>query len=220
MRYVKMTRVVLFLTSGVVVVMGVVLFLLRNWNAIEVDRLSSPQDGVLTFSRNIDRLLSQWRPDHEDLSSIIADILQPQVHIEGEWTSNDGPSGETPTNSLSIEANSSGGYTIEFSTRGCLASWHLDREGIYTRGVLRLHRPVQEYGSVTYDTLYAVSVNGTEYLISQAAIRFLMKYHPKDARVDWATDIKSNDYPTVFHRRRGSKRQIGNGEMESKRGRS
>ena len=134
--------------------------------------------------QNIEKDLARWKPDHEDLSPIIGKIFRPKAEIVGEWTYAffDG-------SSLSIRGKESGGYSVDFSTFGCLGRWDLQREGTYKDGVFRLKKPVEEYRPNTYDTLYVVSVNGTEYLISQSAIRFVMRKYSKNGVVDWSEHI-------------------------------
>jgi hypothetical protein len=66
-------------------------------------------------------------------------------------------------------------------------------------GVLRLNKPVEAYAPRVYDTLYAVSVEGVEYLISQSSVRFVRKHYAENGRVDWPKHIRF----AAFHRAAG-----------------
>jgi protein involved in polysaccharide export with SLBB domain len=137
------------------------------------------------LSDHIDQELSKWTLDHNDLTPVIKDIFHPQTEIAGEWAVHRGLDGS----SLIIRKTESGGYSVDFSTGGCLLDWDLKREGTFKEGIFHLNKPVKEYLPMTYDTLYAVSVGGKEYLISQDAIRFALKYHAKKDVVDWQAHI-------------------------------
>lgn len=66
---------------------------------------------------------------------------------------------------LTIEPPVDGIYPVEFQTSGCLDRWTLRRAATYSRGVLVLDRPVQEYTSQTYKRLYLVRVAGEAALM-------------------------------------------------------
>lgn len=87
--------------------------------------------------------------------------------------------------SLVVRPKGPSGYSIALSTAGCLSNWDLEREGEYANGILSLNKPVKEYGSSPYDTLYAVSVAGADYLISQDSLLFLMEHYSMNCTVDW-----------------------------------
>jgi hypothetical protein len=150
----------------------------------------APSDPL---GQRIEEELAQWKPDHDDLSPILGKIFRPKAEIVGEWTTDVFLDGSR----LSIQGKESGGYSVDFSTGGCLGHWDLQREGTYKDGVFRFKKAVEEYRPNTYDTLYAVSVNGTEYLISQSAIRFVVRNYSKKGVVDWSEHIKFSG----FHRK-------------------
>jgi hypothetical protein len=129
-----------------------------------------------------EKRLGRWKPDHENLTPILANIFRPKAEIVGDWKKDRFMGGSC----LSIRKKASSAYVVDFTTFGSLDSWSLQREGTYKDGILRLTKAVAEYpGDATYDTLYAVSVGGNEYLISQASIRFLVKSYAKNRVVDW-----------------------------------
>jgi hypothetical protein len=145
------------------------------------------------MSQHIEKELVRWKPDHEDLSPIIGSIFRPKAEIVGEWTTDD----NYDSSSLSIRRKESGGFAVDFSTGGCLLDWELHREGSYARGVFRLNKPVEEYRGHVYDTLYVISVNGTEYLLSQSAIHYHVKHDSKKGGVDWSKHLSFS----AFHRK-------------------
>ena len=151
------------------------------------------QQESVWMSPIVEEELATWEPDHEDLVPMISDIHKPDMEIAGSWTTLMILDGST----LEIQENEDGTYSIDFSTGGCLSNWDLKRTGTYANGVLRLDKPVEEYGSSTYDTLYPVRVDGLDYLISQSRIRSLYKHYATDGKVKWPEHI---DYH-AFHRK-------------------
>jgi hypothetical protein len=185
-----MRKVAVFTVAGVVLAAAICFLPIRRTDKRE--KHSVERNGEAAMTDHIEKELIEWKPDHEDLGPTIAHFVQPKVNVVGEWTTEDEPA----KSSISIEKNASGRYVIDFSTRGCLSGWSLHREGVYANAILRLNKSIEEYPSDIYDTLYAVSVNGSDYLISQSAIRFLIKHCSKDEGADWSEQIKSN----AFHR--------------------
>ncbi|MHC5058407.1 MAG: hypothetical protein ACYTKD_27435 [Planctomycetota bacterium] len=153
---------------------------------------------ALLEQERIERRLVGWKQDHEDLTPILDSILDRNANIEGAWTTRLPPiSYESST--LLIRREEGDRYVVDFSTGGCLGQWRLDREGSYAKGVFRLDRPVEEYCPRVYDTLYAVSVEGVGYLISQPSVRFVLEHYAKNGRVDWPKHIRF----AAFHRAAG-----------------
>lgn len=58
-----------------------------------------------------------------------------------------------------------GQFDADFSTSGCLGGCTLKRTARFDGGVIRLDSAVAEYVPRTYDTIYAVCIQGTEYLL-------------------------------------------------------
>ena len=102
-----------------------------------------------------------------------------------------------------IQKKDAGKYSVGFDTFGCLDRYSLQREATYKDGVLRLNKAVAEYCPFTYDTLYTISVDGKEYLISQSMIRFLVENYSKKGRVNWPEHL----WIGMFHREEKPKNQ-------------
>jgi hypothetical protein len=148
------------------------------------------------MAQHIEEELAQWKPDREDLRPILGSIFRAKADIGGEWRT--GTTGvDLDSSALSIRKSESGGYNVDFTTGGCLMQWTFQREGTNTSDVFRLNKPIQEYRPNTYDTMYAVVVDGTEYLICQSEIRSLVGYYAKKGVMDWSAHIKSS----AFHRK-------------------
>ncbi|MGD0897390.1 MAG: hypothetical protein ABR915_06105 [Thermoguttaceae bacterium] len=194
-----MTKVASFLVAGAVLV-GTTCSSSRVRCADKAETPNLQQSLADAQSQDIEKELAQWKPDHEDLSPVLGNIFRPKAEIVGEWTTGAG----FASSSLSIRRKESGGHAVDFSTGGCLGQWGLQREGTYTGGVFRLNKPVEEYRPHTYDTLYVVFVNDTEYLISQSAIRFVVKTYSKKGVVAWSGHIKFSG----FHRRDGTNNNV------------
>lgn len=150
-------------------------------------------ERTASMSPSIEQKLTQWEPDHEDLTPAIRSMFRPETDVTGEWTTFVHLDGST----LTFHRGESGRYAVDFSTGGCFGDWDLKREAMYSGGVIRLSKPVEEYRPDTYDTLYAVSVDGTDYLISQSAIRFVVQHYSKKGVVNWSDEIKF----AAFHRK-------------------
>ena len=144
------------------------------------------QQESVWMSPIVEEELAKWEPDHEDLVPMISDIHKPDMEIAGSWTTPIIHEGTT----LEIQEDLDGTYSIDFSTGGCLSDWDLKRTGTYGNGVLRLDKPVEEYGSSPYDTLYPVHVDGYDYLISQSSIRFLSEHYATDGKVEWSRHVE------------------------------
>jgi hypothetical protein len=91
---------------------------------------------------------------------------------------------------LSIRKKEGGGYAVGLETHGCVGGWSFERTARYKDGILRLNKAVEEYDPGPYDTLYAISVDGKEYVISQRMIRFLVKNYSKNGVVDWSKHFR------------------------------
>ena len=130
--------------------------------------------------------LAKWTPDPTNLTAVLGPMLRPGMNIVGEWKTIMCEGGS----SLQIAPSPGGAYSVALSTCGCEGRWDLRRTGTYRDGVLRLDRPVREYCHFAYDTLYAVSLEGRDYLLSQELIRFVVEHDVTNGVVDWAEGIK------------------------------
>ncbi len=144
----------------------------------------------LRMSPTVEKELENLQVDHEDLSSVVREILSPTIDISGSWTTHFGYSGST----LEISGSKTNGYFVHFQTGGCIGDWDLKRSGTYSNGVLRLNKAVQDYDHhpdypAIYDTIYAVSVGRKAHLIPQSELRPLAEHHATNGVIGWSKDI-------------------------------
>ena len=136
----------------------------------------------MELSDVIEKRLDDWDPNQS------ADQLPPQsicdssIDVEGNWLA------QSPfdATSMNIRRLDGDGYSIEFSTHGCLSRWKLQRTATYSDGVLKLNRPVRDYPASIYDHLYAVRVNDEECLLPSSNVHNLIKglYDNGDPMID------------------------------------
>lgn len=143
------------------------------------------------MDQSIELSLQRWKPDRENLVSLLGSLHAPQMSVVGSWVM---PS-HFDWSALRIEEQGEK-LAVHFSTGGCLNEWKLERTAEYQEGVLRLNFPVVEYCPLTYDTLYPIQIDGTDYLFTQAAIRFEQR---KYESIDFS---KVNDFKPSFVFRR------------------
>lgn len=114
----------------------------------------------------IEKKLAAWSPGIKDKQVPPDKIRDRSVDIEGDWIGRTG----MDSAKMSIKRRSGDGYEVRFSTSGCLSRWQLKRTGTYQDGVLVLNRPVQEYCPITFQTLYAIHVDGKNYLLPSCSV--------------------------------------------------
>ena len=137
-----------------------------------------------TLAQQIEDGLQGWTPDRSNLVYLIEGIHNSDMVVTGSWATL--PSFDWSRMEI---VGTPDRLSVQFSTGGCLGSWAFERTGVFTEGYLRLDKPVEEYRPVTYDTLYPVCLDGRNYLISQAAIRFVLKHYSTNGVIDWKTRL-------------------------------
>jgi hypothetical protein len=142
-----------------------------------------------------ERELGNWTNDCSDLTPLIADVLNPSADIIGSWEAlSEGGS------RLVVRIATNGQRVVRFSTRGSFYDRSFDRTATYSSGVLTFNRPVKQNPVWTYNALYLCRVDGTDFLVSKALLRFFAKEFPTNGLIDWrkAKDILITD---GFHRK-------------------
>jgi hypothetical protein len=123
----------------------------------------------------VEKRLDQWRPTKENERVPHASARSPQTDVSGEWKVYGGYEGS----SFVITRSGLETYAVVFETYGCMGWWKLRRTAHYSRGMLVLNRPVQEYSSLPYQKIYAVRVGVMEYLLPDVAVgRFEQGFWP------------------------------------------
>lgn len=93
--------------------------------------------------------------------------LVKEIELEGKWQS---PGGFDST-SITFTRKRNGGYSVEFSTAGCVGAWELSREATYEGSVVKLNLPVQEYAPAEYTRLYTIAYRGEIHLLATARVK-------------------------------------------------
>jgi hypothetical protein len=95
------------------------------------------------------------------------------VEIEGAWLSWGCFEGQPSFEYTSIEFKkiSTGNYSVEFCSGGCLSDSKLNRQATYENGVITLNEQVEEYASLPYTKMYTIRFNDQIYLIASESIK-------------------------------------------------
>ena len=133
--------------------------------------------------------LAKWSPSSEDMKVPRESLRDRSMNVTGEWIGRTG----MDYAALSIKPRSGNEYDVTFATGGCLSDWQLRRIGKYAHGVLTLDRPVQEYCPITFNTLYAIRIDGKELLLPAGNTTELME------DVDSDGHAKSNSIGVSFY---------------------
>ncbi len=133
----------------------------------------------------VEARLEKWKPSKKNLEKPAKSIMASDVDIEGVWLAHRG----LDHTSLHI-SKTNANLSINFYTSGCLSRWQLNRTGLFTNGVLTLNRPVDEYYPLTYMTLYAIQIEGIDYLVSSAAVGKLQEILQRNLKVERKTEIQ------------------------------
>lgn len=131
---------------------------------IAVGLLIVPDTATATRWR-LERRAEQWQPKS---FAVLADraILSPQVDLSGTWSCRHRRDDTTFT----FSPRRDGRFEVDFTTGGCLGSCRLERIATVDQGVIRLDRAVAEYLPRTYDRLYAIRLDGTDYLLPEPSV--------------------------------------------------
>lgn len=102
-------------------------------------------------------------------------IIVTDPDIAGTWTCRHRMDGSEFT----FSRRGDGQFDVDFSTSGCLGKCDLRRAAKIDKGIIRLDAAVAEYRTRTYNTLYVIRIDGSEYLL------------PADGLSDFEQEVKS-----------------------------
>lgn len=88
-------------------------------------------------------------------------IIAKDADITGTWIS----SHRLNRSAFTFSRRDDGRFDTDFSTSGCLGGCDLRRTASVNKGVIGLDAAVAEYIPRTYNTLYVIRIDGTEYLL-------------------------------------------------------
>ena len=106
--------------------------------------------------------------------------LHPRVdgEVTGTWHSPGHMSGET----LRV-VRGAAGLNVVFTSSGCLSKWRLLRRATFSRGILKLSKPVRTYSGETYDCLVVIVIDGAMRLVPATGTRDVLEMlRPKGTR--------------------------------------
>ena len=123
----------------------------------------------------VEERLSKWKPVRDNSRQPNKRIVAADLDIKGNWIAGGGYSCST----LSISGTGDR-VSVSFYTTGCLNQWELERTAVFADGILLFNRPVEEYIGLTYKKLYAVRIDGQEFLVSSPAVELVEKALSED----------------------------------------
>ncbi len=103
-------------------------------------------------------------------------IIAPDTNVVGTWTCRHSLNRSTFT----FSQRNDGQLDVDFATSGCLGGCNLSRTALMDSGVTQLNSAVAEYLTRTYDRLYVIRHDGTEYLL------------PADTSLDFERELDSD----------------------------
>lgn len=122
-------------------------------------------DSATATRRSLERRAADWKrsalPTLTDASLIATDIS-----LAGEWMRRARLNHAAFTFVERIDQR----YDVRFSTGGCLGGCEFSRIATVTEGVIVLDGTVAEYVPRTYDTIYAIRVDGGEFLLPAESV--------------------------------------------------
>jgi hypothetical protein len=119
-----------------------------------------------TIRWSMERRAREWQPT---VAPVLADqsLLARDVDISGAWSSPH----RLKRSTLAFSARPDGRYDAQFSSSGCLGGCQLSRTAALSSGTIALDGAVVEYSSgPTYDTLYALRIDDTDYLLPAPSV--------------------------------------------------
>jgi hypothetical protein len=93
-------------------------------------------------------------------------LIATDINIAGDWLER----GRHHSTSFSFSPLASGSFDAQFKTHGCSGGAAFSRQATWRAGTIRLDRAVADILGRTYDTLYAMRLDGTEYLLPSACV--------------------------------------------------
>lgn len=108
---------------------------------------------------------SNWQANSRATVSNPA-LLVDDIRLAGTWVCKQ----RLTSSSFEFTPTNRRGFVAQFSTHGCLGGCELRRGATFSGGTIRLDDAVAEYRPRTYDTLYAVQIDGVEYLLPEHSV--------------------------------------------------
>jgi hypothetical protein len=122
-------------------------------------------DSATTTRWNLEKRARNFKPTFIDkLTS--ESMVVPDARVVGSWTCRHRLNRSTFT----FSKRNDGQLDVEFVTSGCLGGCNLSRIASMDGGVIQLNLAVAEYVPRTYDRLYVIRLDGTEYLLPAHAL--------------------------------------------------
>lgn len=122
-------------------------------------------DAAKTTRRQLERRAHDWNrttaPVLSDNSLIAADMS-----LMGKWVNRH----RLNFTAFTLTNRMDGRFYVSFTTGGCLGSCELSRVGTMVDGAVVLDGAVAEYVGRVYDTIYAIRVGNTEYLLPAESV--------------------------------------------------
>jgi len=123
-----------------------------------------PDTGTQT-RRDLERRVRDWE------RTPVATLAEPSLlsrdcELSGDWIDR----GKYHRNAFSFRRRSDDRYSVDFTTNGCMGGIGLERVSCCDKGVITLNAPVAEYSWRTYDLLYAICVDETDYLLPAESV--------------------------------------------------
>ncbi len=150
----------------------------------------SAQEQFLASSERVEREIDQWAGDDANHDGVLIDLIDTSVDLEGQWVTD----GFLTASNLQIQRRPSGRYDVRMYTSGCLDAWGLTRTGDFESGKLILDRPILEYSSLEYDTLYAIRVQDREYLLPKDSVRYILEHRAHNGPIVWGQRLPMSSF--------------------------
>jgi hypothetical protein len=123
--------------------------------------LLSPDTQSVT-RRQLELRVRDWKPAPLDLLSD-SELLAGDIDLSGDWSTRLAHSGS----SITFERRSDEDFNVHFSTGGCQGGCEWSRTAAFVEGVITMDRAVAPYDRRAFNTLYAIRIDGTDYLLAE-----------------------------------------------------
>jgi len=150
-------------------------------------------DSATSTRWGLERRAQNWTPT---IVPALADqsLLATDVELAGKWSNHH----RLTRSSFAFSKTSDRGYDADFITGGCLGGCRLSRTASVQNGVVTLDRAVAEYILRTYNTLYAVRIDGQEYQVPAYGIQTFEQQLAFDSD-GWKWHVFSRDDESTNH---------------------
>ena len=123
-------------------------------------------DSATSTRWGLERRARNWKPSPVS-GPADATSIATQIDITGEWSHRQ----RLASSSFTFTKRSEHQYAALFATSGCLGGCQMARIASVQAGIITLDGAVAEYLPRTYNTLYAVHVDQTDYLVPDVSLR-------------------------------------------------